>query len=333
MSCAVCFCPDFIAKNIRDINIFTSFFLGTLMNDDHHIILDTKGRLQLIYLRSCQQDKDAFYLYKKWEGALADSTPGKVLLTQVQSMSDDVRDIIVSATMNAPTTFDKHIFVFDNANYSSYLSELIRQHISLLNSSNISLISNNSQIRTSISISKFDSDLCWVIQRLGRRSGKGNCEDDFNDFIRDMLLAKNYEVKDQTREGQSQSGKQAGELDLIIEDKGSLFAIIEALILSAVDKQNIQRHFSKLLSNYNPLMVKRLFMVTYYVGTRFDDWFEKYFSYLMELTPAALGLLGHEMVSIKEKPTSFIGLKKVEQHFSYAGQHYFCIHYAVKMPK
>lgn len=333
MSCAVCFCPDFIAENIRDINIFTSFFLGSLMNDDHHIILDTSGRIQLTYLRSCEQDKDAFYLFKKWEGVLAGSPPGKVLLTPVQTESDDVRDIIVSATMNASTTFDKHIFVLDNTRYSSYLSELIRQRISLLNSSNISLISDDSQTRKSVNISKFDSDLCWVIQRLGRRSGKGSSEDDFNDFIRDMLLAKNYEVKDQTREGQSWSGKQAGELDLIIEDKGSLFAIIEALILSAVDKNNIQLHFSKLLSNYNPLMVKRLFLVTYYVGARFDDWFEKYFSYLTELSPEAMGLAGHEMVSIKEKPTSFIGLKKIEQHFSYAGQHYFCIHYAVKMAR
>ncbi|HDT2088880.1 TPA: hypothetical protein RCG86_000091 [Enterobacter roggenkampii] len=333
MASAVCFCPEFVAENIKDIRIFSGFFLGTMMSDDKQIIFDMGGKIKLDYLRSCMPDKDSFYLLQKWEEALSSSPPGKVLLSQVDAQLQNVKDIIVCAIVRAPTTFDKHLFVLDNGNYSSYISELIRQRIDLYNSSNINLISGGGGMRESINFTKFDKDLCWVIQRLGRRSAKGKTEDEFNDFIRDMLSAKDYQLKDQTREGESESGKQAGELDLVIEDKGDLYTIIEALILDSVDKANILKHFSKLVSNYNPLLVKRLFLVTYYTGGRFDEWCERYLDYLSALSPSDMGLQGHEVTRIEEKDTGFIGLKKIEQHFSYAGQHYFCIHYAVKMSK
>ncbi|MCV3303695.1 hypothetical protein [Leclercia adecarboxylata] len=333
MPSAVCFCPEFVAANIKDIRVFSGFFLGAMMSDDKQIIFDSEGKIKLDYLRSCKLDKDSFYLLHKWEEALKTSTPGKVLLSTIDAELKDVKDIIVCSILRAPTTFDKHLFVLDNGSYSSYVSELIRQKVDLFNSSNISLISEEALMRQPINFTKFDSDLCWVIQRLGRRSAKGKTEDEFNDYIRDMLSAKNYMIKDQTREGESQSGKQAGELDLIIEDKGDLYSIIEALILESVDKANILKHFSKLVSNYNPLLVKRLFLITYYMGGRFDDWCERYVNYLNELSPSEMGLKGHEVISINVIETDFIGLKKIEQHFTYAGQHYFCIHYAVKMNK
>lgn len=333
MSCAVCLCPEFVAANISDIKLFSGFFVGAIVEGHNQLILDADGRIQLDYLRSCQTNKDSFYMLQKWEGELSKSPTGKILRTPVQTSSDDVKDVVVGAVINAATTFDKHIFTSDNNSYAGFVSELIRQRISLLNLSSVGLISKEDRMQQPLSFIKFDSDLSWVIQRLGRRSAKGYSEDDFNDFLRDMLLAKNYSVKDQTREGESQSGKQAGELDLIIEDRGDLFAIIEALILSSVDKVNILKHYGKLIRNYNPMHVKKLFLVTYYVGARFDDWCNKYVEYLKELQPADLELDGHEMLDLKEVETPYIGLKKIEQHFRYAGQHYFCIHYAVKLAK
>ncbi|BEB20067.1 hypothetical protein ACFH3Z_000956 [Escherichia coli] len=333
MLCAVCLCPEFVAANISDVKVFSGFFIETIVNGENELILDADGKIRLGYLKSCGNNKDSFLFFKKWESELSKAPSGKILRTPVPNSSEDIKDIVVCAVANAATTFDKHIVVLDNNSYSGYIDELIRQRINLLNLNSISLISKDGRVQRPLNFIKFDSDLSWVLQRLGRRSAKGYGEDDFNDFIRDMLLAKNYEVKDQTREGESQSGKSAGELDLVIEDKGNLFAIIEALILKSLDQANILKHYSKLISNYNPINVKRLFLIAYYTGAKFDAWCERYIDYLKEITPVDIGVESHEIVGIKEVETPYIGLRKIEHHFRYAGEHYFCVHYAVKMAR
>lgn len=35
MYCAVCLCPDFVAANISDINLFSGFFIGTIVNGEN----------------------------------------------------------------------------------------------------------------------------------------------------------------------------------------------------------------------------------------------------------------------------------------------------------
>lgn len=333
MYCAVCLCPDFVVANISDINLFSGFFIGTIVNGENQLILDADEKIRLGYLKSCKNNKDSFYLLQKWEAELSKASSGKILLAPVSNSTDDIKDIVVCAVANAATTFDKHIVVLDNNSYSGYVDELVRQRVNLLNLNSISLISKEDRVQRPLNFIKFDSDLSWVLQRLGRRSAKGYGEDDFNDFIRDMLLAKNYEVKDQTREGESQSGKKAGELDLVIEDRGELFAIIEALILNSLDQANILKHYSKLIDNYNPIHVKRLFLIAYYTGAKFDAWCERYIEYLKGITSVDIGVESHQIVEVKEVDTPYIGLRKIEHHFRYAGEHYFCIHYAVKMAR
>jgi len=177
----------------------------------------------------------------------------------------------------------------------------------------------------------FDNDLGWILQRLIRRYSRTNTEDESNDFIRDMLLSKHYEVRDQTREGASSSGSQAGELDLLIENKNSLFSIIEAMRLDSVDTNYINTHYKKLLLNYNPLMVKITFLVSYYEGTRFDLWWERYTQYIDSLENPHLELDdSYHINNIEHVESPYLGLKKIIQHFSYGNEHFACIHYGVK---
>jgi hypothetical protein len=65
-------------------------------------------------------------------------------------------------------------------------------------------------------------------------------EDERNTFIASILTAKNWVVKDQTRRGKSHQGKSSGELDMLITlQNGELFAVIEALNLTFLNKKYI----------------------------------------------------------------------------------------------
>lgn len=83
---------------------------------------------------------------------------------------------------------------------------------------------------------------------------KDSSENGINDYFRDMLFAKGYdEVKDQTRHGISVSGKDAGEVDILLTKDGKEIAIFEGLKLDSVDKSYIATHIDKSIINYNAI--------------------------------------------------------------------------------
>lgn len=331
MSNAICICPDFVGQNISNTLIFSSFFISTLCESPSQVLFDSNEVLKLEYLKSVKNSYLAFEMYKSWQETLEAQKPGKILITDSLTTSENIKDVIYSIIVKAATTFNKSLVVCDNNDYEPYVKELTRQKIHLLSASSLELLRDTNMKNKQLTYGEFDYDLSWVIHRLGRRHLKGSAEDDYNDYIRDMLLSKNYEVHDQSREGKSQSGINAGELDLVVENNGTLFSIIEALILSSVDKANILKHYIKLLKNYNPLQVKRTFMVVYYEGTRFDEWSERYLEYVKSLSTIDFSLDGYDVVDTIEIDSPFMGLKKIEQHFTYGGEHFACIHYAVKV--
>lgn len=72
-------------------------------------------------------------------------------------------------------------------------------------------------------------------------------ENDRNDFIAKILESKGYIIKDQTRRGKSNSGKDAGEIDIFIQnEKGFPFSIIEALNLKNLNTDYIDIHIDKI---------------------------------------------------------------------------------------
>ena len=110
---------------------------------------------------------------------------------------------------------------------------------------------------------------------------KGKQEDEINDGLRDMLNMA-YDVKDQTRQGKSESKKQAGEVDLLITEDGLPTALIEALKLPSLNKDYVHAHIKKALINYDPVGCKYVFLFSYYNGANFESFWEKYIHYISE---------------------------------------------------
>ncbi len=71
-------------------------------------------------------------------------------------------------------------------------------------------------------------------------------EDSRNSYIADILDARGFKVKDQTRWGRSSAGKRDGEVDIKLESQdGRALAIIEAFILKGIHHQVIAEHLQK----------------------------------------------------------------------------------------
>lgn len=126
-------------------------------------------------------------------------------------------------------------------------------------------------------------------------------ENEINDYYRDMLGMMGYqEVKDQTRHGVSKSGKDAGEVDLLLSKEGKEIAIIEALKLSSVDTYYISQHIEKAINNYNPLGTAT-FIVAYVTSTDFGGFWERYTNYLVNYQ---FNVTVKEPVSIRPHPNA-----------------------------
>lgn len=331
MNSAYCICPSFISAHIGDSIVFTNVFMGAFLQSQDQIILDLDGELMCRYVESVQNDQEKYEVFKVWRMVLEARNDGKILSTRVP-LSENIPQLVFSLISSAATTFQKNIITNNNSDYSGYIDELNRQRVNLFNLQNLTPGAVQMIIKKELSYDIFDNDLGWILQRLIRRYSRSHSEDESNDFVRDMLLSKHYEVQDQTREGHSSSGKQAGELDLVIEDENkNLFSIVEAMRLDSVDTQYINTHYNKLLLGYNPLMVKLTFLVTYYEGARFDLWWERYVEHISSLDTETLGLDdSYNISSFKCIDSPYMGIKKAVHGFYYGSEYFSCVHYAVK---
>ncbi|MCT4709576.1 hypothetical protein MUA04_05175 [Enterobacteriaceae bacterium H11S18] len=305
--------------------------MGVLLNSDDQIVLDSKGRLPLEYSKSVENNTDAFTLLKVWQAQLDKRKDGKVLLTNCD-LNGDVHDLVFNLIQKAATTFDRDIVTSNNDAYRPYIAELKKQKISLFNLQNISPNNIKNILKKSLSFDELSHDVAWVLHRLARTNNKGLSEDDINDQVRNMLLSMKYQVKDQTREGQSASGKGAGELDLIIEEDGYLFSIIEAMKLNSVKSEYINDHYKKLLTNYNPLQITKTMLVTYYTGSRFDDWWDGYTKHISNIDINIFNFEGEAAITgTEKKETPYPSLRKLVQHFEINDRHHACVQYAIKI--
>lgn len=105
-------------------------------------------------------------------------------------------------------------------------------------------------------------------------------ENAINDLVRDMLSMRGYdETKDQTRHGISKSGKDAGEVDILLTKEGKEIAIYEGLNLGYVRTAYIDEHIDKAITNYNALGTAT-FIVAYVSSQDFEAFWERYANHL-----------------------------------------------------
>lgn len=119
-------------------------------------------------------------------------------------------------------------------------------------------------------------------------------ENERNDFIAKILESKGYIIKDQTRRGKSNSGKDAGEVDIYIQNKnGFPFSIIEALNLKNFNTDYIDTHIDK-INKYDTTGNTVNLCLTYANIVDFDAFWRKYCSHLKNRNYL------HELVSIDD---------------------------------
>lgn len=95
-------------------------------------------------------------------------------------------------------------------------------------------------------------DACAYLQR--NKDYLNSNENSRNDYLRDLMEFKGYLVKDQSRTGISEKGKEAGETNLIIHytslNKNNI--IIECMNLNkSNNKSIIENHYDKLMTKYD----------------------------------------------------------------------------------
>lgn len=129
------------------------------------------------------------------------------------------------------------------------------------------------------------ADLIKVGERLCSNPtyDENSSENSINDFFRDTLSLMGYnEVKDQTRHGISNSGKGAGEVDILITKDGKEVAIYEGLKLSSVNTSYIDNHIEKSIVNYNALGTAT-FIIAYVSTYDYENFFNRYFKHLQNI--------------------------------------------------
>jgi len=109
-----------------------------------------------------------------------------------------------------------------------------------------------------------------------------NCsEDTMNDYIRD-ILGESYNVKDQTRQGDSTNGVEAGEVDIQICDSDLPIVMIEGVKLDSLVKNTLNTHVEKVLVNYDPNGCPYAFILIYTTVVRFEEFYSKLLKNLSE---------------------------------------------------
>lgn len=106
-------------------------------------------------------------------------------------------------------------------------------------------------------------------------------EDTMNDYIRD-ILDESYNVKDQTRQGESTNGDEAGEVDIQLCDAGLPIVMIEGVKLNSLIKDTLNSHIDKVLVNYDPNGCPYAFVLIYATVVRFDEFYRKLLKHLSE---------------------------------------------------
>lgn len=116
-------------------------------------------------------------------------------------------------------------------------------------------------------------------------------EDKLNDLVVsyvDMQVSMlDWNVHDQSRGGFSASNGDGatsaggvGERDWVVRKQTREVCIGEALRLDSVDRTKINVHVEKLIKRYNPQGAESSFVVVYYEGTRFEDFAERYKTFM-----------------------------------------------------
>lgn len=129
---------------------------------------------------------------------------------------------------------------------------------------------------------KLRNDLIEIslLETKNRNAISEESEDKTNDRFRNALSNRNHNVTYQSRGGESSSGINAGERDLVIcNSQGIDESVIEAFILNSLDSTVINKHYEKLVKCYDTVGNEVNFILVYSKTKNFDNLWAKYVEY------------------------------------------------------
>ncbi|WP_029275665.1 hypothetical protein [Pedobacter borealis] len=147
-------------------------------------------------------------------------------------------------------------------------------------------------------------------------------EDQWNDYLTDLLRAKQYHVSDQTRSGRSGSsatqGYQSGNLDIAIRDNrsnGIIRTIVETMQIDSCGYKDItvKHHINKLLNRYDTAGNHESFVVILSRAVDFDKHWERYKSYVHRIAFDSKVFVSDIINDATEKTDVKIGCSIIER--------------------
>ncbi len=148
-------------------------------------------------------------------------------------------------------------------------------------------------------------------------------EDTMNDFVRDML-SESYDVNDQTRQGESVNGNDAGEIDIQIRYSGLPAVMMEGIKLSSLKASELDEHVNKVLTKYDPNGCPYAVVIVYATSARFDSFCDKLFNHL-----DAYEFPYNRKTNLVRKDTPFSEIKHMQIVLDRNNQHTLVHFYAV----
>lgn len=322
---AYCFCPDLISEKISDPVFFLDQLVPSTVSSTHHLLLDSEELLWLEYLERTRNNIPAYNNLKTWKAAL-EQKKNKILFSDTQHNGVVDPNFIARLVIKSPTTCRRYIVTNNNLSYEDIISELISQGIEILPEFNIKPSAEDQKNSIRYNATDFYYHLLDALELVASTRANKQ-ENEHNDFLGALLSFKGYAIKDQARLGLSATGKNIGNLDIVVMQKSNWVTIIEPLRLTSIAKSNILGHYNKLIDNYNPLYLPNTHLVVYYIGeaSKFNEFHSRYYEYVTALTPNDFNsdVVLHKTTNTKLR---YSGIKSFVQQGTINGHDFSCSH-------
>lgn len=188
---------------------------------------------------------------------------------------------LLNQMLKRPKNTDKHIFFINNllkGTYTGYYNSLIKKYN--FTEARTLLLKEKDNIITVYQEEDMLKDILFACSKMQENKSFWGSEDERTKQILDLLSIK-YTTKDQSTYGVSTGGKQAGEVDGVINNTSGSEIFIEALNLNSIDQSSLKTHIEKLEYNYDSKGLRGKFLIVYYNSKgKFEDFCSRYYSYI-----------------------------------------------------
>lgn len=212
--------------------------------------------------------------------------------------------------------------------WDTYQSRVFRKHIPLSDILKNMTSPGMEKVITKGKLSDIIIEGCRKMQQRNWMHGK--IENIRNDYLCDILRSAPLFVLDQTRCGLGR--KDSGELDFLVQDLNRRdIAIIEALILDSIAKENLQEHIDKLVSEerYNVNGLRELYLLVYADVSDFAAFCDRYEDFITN--QAHYPNPRKETKRVRQRSTTISVWKSKHEHD--VTIHHICVKFSAKKAK